>query len=127
MKASTNGKDSSTALDLSEIPSPLLSKFSRDHSLRLRRDDQGQWNAGGRTGGVYDAGDGHRLLCAISLTTSKDRWWWHSVISPNPRVSKAIVGSIIDGVFTVDPADKELVAVAIRAICPTRPRKQLSK
>ncbi len=123
MKASTNDKDSSTALDLSEIPSPLLSKFSADHGLRMRRDDDDQWNAYGKSGGIFCAGDGQRLICAVSLGTSLERWWWHEKISRNPRVAKVIVGSILDGVFMLRPDDAELVAVAIRAICPTRPRK----
>ncbi len=113
--------------DTSGVPSDLLARFAAQHGLRMRRDDDDQWMCGGKAGGIYSAGDDQqqqqRLLVAINLSTSLGRWWWHSVISPNPRVAKAIVGSIIDGVFTVDPADKELVAVAIRAICPTRPRK----
>jgi hypothetical protein len=105
------------------VPSALLSKFSADHQLRMRRDSDDRWCVGGVAGSIHDAHeDGKTLLVSIHTDTSKARWWLHSVVMKVPLIAAASVGAAVTGCFPIDLSNVDLVAAALRAVCANRHR-----
>lgn len=125
MKIKRQPKTSQQSNSLDTIPSATLMAFGRQHGLRLKRNWDDQWCIEGIAGEIYDSHEnGHTLLVCLDTDTPKGKWWWTSVVSKDPRVKAATVGAALDGMFAMDIADAELIAIAIRVICVPHRRKQ---